>query len=135
MGLLQPLTLPDHCWEQVSHYLITGLPKTPRGHDATVTIVDRLSKRILIVPTSSTIDAMALVSDHGPRFTSNVWKALFKRLGTNLNMSTSHHPQTDGQTERANRTVEDMLRAYVAPFQTDWDEHLVAAEFAHNNSV
>jgi len=50
-------------------------------------------------------------------------------------MSTSHHPQTDGQTERANRTVEDMLRAYVAPYQTDWDEHLVAAEFAYNNSV
>jgi len=50
-------------------------------------------------------------------------------------MSTSHHPQTDGQTERANCTIEDMLRAYVAPHQSDWDEHLIAAEFAYNNSV
>ena len=50
-------------------------------------------------------------------------------------MSTAHHPQTDGQSERANRTVEDMLRAYVAPYQQDWDEHLVAAEFAYNNSI
>jgi putative transposase len=46
-------------------------------------------------------------------------------------MSTSHHPQTDGQTERANRTIEDMLRAYVAPHQPDWDEHLIAAKFAY----
>ena len=50
-------------------------------------------------------------------------------------MSTSHHPQTDGQTERANRMIEDMLKAYVAPHQSDWDEHLIAAEFAYNNSV
>ena len=50
-------------------------------------------------------------------------------------MSTSHHPQTDGQTERANRTIEDTLRAYVAPHQSDWDKHLIAAEFAYNNSV
>ena len=50
-------------------------------------------------------------------------------------MSTSHHPQTDGQTERANRTIEDALRAFVAPHQSDWDEHLIAAEFAYNNSV
>jgi len=75
------------------------------------------------------------VSDRDPRFTSNFWKALCKRLGTNLNMSTSHHPQTDGQTECANRTIEDMLRAYVAPHQSDWDEHLITAEFAYNNSV
>jgi hypothetical protein len=75
------------------------------------------------------------VSDRDPRFTSNFWKALTKRLGTTLNMSTSHHPQTDGQTERANRTVEDMLRANVSPLQSDWDEHLVAAEFAYNNSL
>jgi len=50
-----------------------------------------------------------------------------------VDISTSHHPQTDGQTERANHTVEDMLRAYVSPLQLDWDEHLVAAEFAYNN--
>ena len=50
-------------------------------------------------------------------------------------MSTAYHPQTDGQTERANRTLEDMLRAYVSYRQTDWDKHLTAAEIAYNNSV
>jgi hypothetical protein len=153
MGLLQPLPLPDHCWEQVSHDLVTGLPKTPRGYDIIITFVYRLSKRILLVPTTSTIDAVGyarlffnnifrhfglprvLVSDKDPCFTLNFWRALCKRLGTNLNMSTSHHPQTDGQTERANRMIEDMLKAYVAPHQSDWDEHLIAAEFAYNNSV
>jgi hypothetical protein len=58
MGLLQPLSLPDHCWEQVSHDLVTGLPKTPRGYDTIITFVDRLSKRILLAPTTSTIDAV-----------------------------------------------------------------------------
>ena len=153
MGVLQPLPLPDHCWEQVSHDLITGLPKTPRGHDAIVTFVDRLSKRVIFVPTTSNIDAAgyadlffthvfrhfglpkALISDRDPRFTSHFWKALFARLGTNLKMSTSHHPQTDGQTERANRTIEDMLRAFVSPYQQNWDEYLIVAEFAYNNTV
>eukprot|EP00955_Chlamydomonas_euryale_P021670 228934-Chlamydomonas_euryale.AAC.1 len=50
-------------------------------------------------------------------------------------MSTSNHPQTDGQTERANRTLEDMLRAFVSPHHDDWDELLVNAEFAYNDSV
>jgi len=68
-----------------------------------------------------------LVSERDPRFTSNFWKALCKRLGTSLNISTSHHPQTGGQTKCANRTNEDMLRAYVSPQQSDWHEHLIAA--------
>ena len=49
-------------------------------------------------------------------------------------MSTAFHPQTDGQTERVNRTLEDMLRQYVNPFHTDWDEHLDMAEFAINDA-
>jgi transposase InsO family protein len=56
---------------------------------------------------------LSIISDRDPRFTSKFWKALFKRLGTQLRMSTSHHPETDGQTERTNRTVEEMLRAFV----------------------
>ena len=58
MALLQPLPLPDHCWEQVSHDLVTGLPKTPRGYETMITFVDRLSKQILLVPTTSIIDAV-----------------------------------------------------------------------------
>jgi hypothetical protein len=75
------------------------------------------------------------VSDRDPRFASEFWEAVFKKTGTSLNMSTANHPQTDGQTERANRTIEEILRAYVAPRQDDWDTHLANVEFAYNDSV
>eukprot|EP00983_Pelagomonas_calceolata_P039704 1137302-Pelagomonas_calceolata.AAC.1 len=153
LGNLSPLPLPDHCWEKNTHDLITGLPLTPRGHDAIINFVDRLSKRITLVPCKSSITAehyvalffatvfrhfgmpKQLVSDRDPRFTSHFWTGLFKHLGTSLNMSIAHHPQTDGQTERANRTAEDMLRAYVSPLHNNWDEFLTPAEFAYNNSI
>ncbi|KAJ9520381.1 hypothetical protein QJQ45_000131 [Haematococcus lacustris] len=76
-----------------------------------------------------------IVSDRDPRFTSIFWQELFKLTGTHLNMSTANHPQTDGQTERANRTLEDMPRNFVSPHHDDWDQHLTAAEFAYNASV
>src|SRR5215469_18822525 len=61
-------------------------------------------------------------------------QTLFKELGTTLSMSTSFHPQTDGQTERTNRTLEKMIHAYVNYKQDNWDEYLPAAEFAYNNA-
>jgi transposase InsO family protein len=75
-----------------------------------------------------------LVSDRDPRFTSAFWQRLVQLTGTRLNMSTARHPQTDGQTERANRTLEEMLQAYVSPYQDDWDKSLSVVEFAYNNS-
>ena len=75
-----------------------------------------------------------IVSDRDSRFTSLFWKSLFKCLGTQLKMSTAFHPETDGQTERNNRTLEQMLRIFVNYKQNDWDQHLAAAEFAYNNS-
>jgi len=77
----------------------------------------------------------SIVSDRDARFTSSFWRSLWKLLGTELRMSTAYHPQTDGQTERENRTLEDMLRAFVDYRQRDWDEYLVSAEIACNNSV
>ena len=76
-----------------------------------------------------------IISDRDARFTSMFWKSLWKLLGTKLNMSTAYHPQTDGQTERTNRTLEEMLRAYVNYQQSDWDDYLISAEIAFNNSV
>ena len=114
---------------------------------------NKLTKLIIVVPTTVNIDGAGcaqlffehvfrhhglpkvIVSDRDPRFTGQFWKTLFALTGTRLNMSTSNHPQTDGQTERVNRVIEEMLRAYVAPHQDDWDEHLVAVEFAYNSSV
>lgn len=153
MGLLQPLPIPQKRWSSVSMDLITQLPPTKAGHTAIVVFVDRLTKMIICEPTTDNVTAQQLatifyravfrfhgiptsiVSDRDPKFTSEFWRAYHKRLGTKLNMSTSRHAQTDGQTERANQTLEDMLRAYVSPYHDDWDEHLVAAEFAYNDSV
>src|SRR6266511_685843 len=116
-------------------------------------MVDRLSKRDHFEPTVTTATApdtaklffssifrlhglpRAIVSDRDSKFTSRFWQELFRLLGVKLAMSTAFHPQTDGQTERANRTLEDMLRAFVNYRQTNWDECLPAAEFAYNNSL
>jgi len=151
-GLLQPLPVPERRWQQVTMDFITQLPMTKSGHDAIVVFVDKLSKMVHIVPTTTTVDAPqvakifmrevirlhgvpeSIVSDRDTRFTSSFWQELWKMLGTKLAMSTAYHPQSEGQTERANRTLEDMLRAFVSVRQDDWDDFLVASEIAINNT-
>ncbi|GKB99839.1 hypothetical protein Tco_0985976 [Tanacetum coccineum] len=75
-----------------------------------------------------------IISDRDSHFTSNFWRSLQKALGTNLDMSTTYHPQTDGQSERTIQTLEDMLRAYVIDFGSSWNRHLPLVEFSYNNS-
>ncbi|KAG3051362.1 hypothetical protein PI125_g26300 [Phytophthora idaei] len=75
-----------------------------------------------------------IVSDRGPRFTARFWQEVFTLLGTQLSMSTGDHPQTDGQTERVNRVLGDLLKSYAHSFQ-QWSDCLPMAEFAINNSV
>ncbi|GKF05346.1 putative reverse transcriptase domain-containing protein [Tanacetum coccineum] len=75
-----------------------------------------------------------VICDHDPRFASNFWRSLQKALGTNLDMSTAYHPQTDGQSERTIQTLEDMLRACVIDFGNGWVRHLPLVEFSYNNS-
>ena len=79
------------------------------------------------VPTS-------IVSDRDPLFTSGFWKGLQKALGTKLNFSTAYHPQSDGQTEHVNQTLEDLLRACVLDFGGSWEDHISLVEFSYNNS-
>jgi hypothetical protein len=152
IGLLQPLPIPDRPWQQVSLDLITQLPKSSAGNDAIVVFVDKLTKMVHYVATTTNVTAPQLsqlfmrevcrlhgvpesiLSDRDPRFTAHFWRALWAQLGTKLAMSTAYHPQTDGQTERANRTLEEMLRNYVSWRQTDWDQHLSALEMAYNNA-
>jgi hypothetical protein len=152
MGLLQPLPIPERRWQQVTMDLITQLPKSRRGNDAIVVFVDKLSKMVHYAPTRTCSDAAdiarlfidnvirlhgipeSIVSDRDTRFTSKFWKALWTRLGTKLHLSTAFHPQTDGQTERANRTLEEALRNYVNENHDDWDDHISMIEFAINNS-
>ena len=122
-------------------------------YDTILVVVDRLIKRVHFIPTTTSASApdiakiffdnifrlhglpTTIVSDRDPKFVSKFWRELLKQLGTQAAMSTAHHPQTDGQTERANRTLEDMLRAFVNYRQDNWDDCLPAAEFAYNNSV
>jgi transposase InsO family protein len=109
---------------------VTGLPETERGYDAIAVFVDRLTKYVVAVPTVTQLSAPMLaelyfdhivcswglpkvvVSDRGPQFRSSFWRSLQKHMQTRINMSTAFHPQTDGQTERANRTLEDLLTTY-----------------------
>jgi hypothetical protein len=151
-GLLQPIPIPQKRWEQITMDLIVGLPKTARGNSGIAVFVDRLSKEIKIAPISDDTTAPAIarvyfdnvfrhkglsrviISDRDPRFTSNFWRTLFRLLGTKLSFSTAFHPETDGQTERVNRVVEEALRPYVNARHTDWDLYLTPVEFAYNNS-
>jgi len=152
IGLLQPLPIPERPWQQVSMDLIVALPTSKSGHDAIVVFVDKLTKMVHYAPCKTNITAPqlaevamrevirlhgvpeSLLSDRDPRFTAHFWRALWDQLGTKLTMSTAYHPQTDGQTERANRTLEEMLRSFVNWRQNDWDQHLSTLEMAINNA-
>ncbi|GJP33625.1 hypothetical protein CLOM_g18142 [Closterium sp. NIES-68] len=76
-----------------------------------------------------------LISDRDPKFTSKFWKELMSLLGTKLAMSSAYHPQTDGQTERLNQIVEQLLRAACMDEISKWDLHLPVLEFAYNNAT
>ncbi|GJV74091.1 putative reverse transcriptase domain-containing protein [Tanacetum coccineum] len=125
-GLLQQPEIPVWKWERITMDFITKLPRTPSGYDSIWVIVDRLTN-LDGVPVS-------IILDRDPRFTSRFWRSLQKSLGTNLDMSTAYHPETDGQSERTIQTLEDMLRACVIDFGSGWDKHLPLAEFSYNNS-
>jgi hypothetical protein len=151
-GLLQPLPIPNQPWESVGFDLITELPRTKKGHTAVAVWVCRLTKQIHVAACRTTVTAvelaelfyanvvryhgipLSIVSDRDPRFTSNFWKALWALMGTKLQMSTAYHPQSDGQTERVNQTLESMLRSYVNNELNNWDDYLITAEIAMNNA-
>jgi transposase InsO family protein len=152
-GTPQAMPIPDAPWDSVSMDFITKLPQsTKQRYDTVLVFVDRLTKYVILVPTVEAIGAKgvgtlfvkhvyadhglprSLVTDRDTRFTAKFWKAVMKKLGIKQLMSTAYHPQTDGQTERANRIIEEMLRAYVGPTQTDWATWLPVVQFAINNS-
>jgi hypothetical protein len=152
-SLLQPLPIPDVPWKSVSMDFITQLPETRRGHDAILVFVDRLTKMVHFAPTRTDVSAEGVaqlfmehvirlhgcpkdvVSDRDARFTSRFWKAIMRLCGTRMSMSSAFHPESDGQTERVNRTLEQTLRMFVSPAQDDWDDLLPAVEFACNSAV
>ncbi|GJU23378.1 putative reverse transcriptase domain-containing protein [Tanacetum coccineum] len=151
-GLLVQPVIPVWKWENITMDFVTKLPKTSSGQDTIWEIVDRLTKSAHFLPLKET-DSMEkltrqylkkvvlrhgvpvlIISDRDSKFTSHFWKSLNEALGTQLNMSTAYHPQTDGQSERTIQTLEDMLRACVIDFGKVWDRHLPLVEFSYNNS-
>ena len=149
-GLLQCLSIPSRRWSHVSLDLITALPKTQSGHDAILTLVDTVSKMAHFIPTTTTVTAegvvslladrlvryhglpQALISDRDPRFTSEVWELFCKRFLINRRLSSAWHPESDGQTERVHRTIEQVLRTYLQSDESAWEDLLPAAELAYN---
>jgi hypothetical protein len=75
-----------------------------------------------------------IMSDRGSQFVARFWKELPASLRTHLIHSSAYHPQTDGQTERVNQILEDMLRSCVLEHQGSWDKHLPLAELSYNNN-
>lgn len=154
-GLLQPLPTPEQRWQDISMDFVTSLPVSD-NRNAICTLVDRLTKERHYAPCTAadegtsveaTVDILlnyifrthglpnSIVSDRGPQFVSSVWKVLCDRLQIKATLSTAFHPETDGQTERANQDVERQLRTYCSYLQDDWVRWLPIAEFADNNAI
>jgi transposase InsO family protein len=126
---------------------IVGLSCTRDGHDSIWVIVDRLTKvaHFILVKTTYTGARLAelyisrivclhgvpkkIVSDRGTQFTSRFWQKLYELI-----FSSTYHPQTDGQTQRINQVLKDMLRACALKHGGSWDKSLPFAEFSYNNS-
>jgi transposase InsO family protein len=99
-------------------------------------LMDRLTKVAHFIPVKTTYSGVPkkIVSDRGARFTLRFWERLHESLDTQLRFSSAYHPQTDGQTERVNQILEDMLRACALQYGRSWDKSLPYAEFSYNNS-
>ncbi|GJZ89269.1 putative reverse transcriptase domain-containing protein, partial [Tanacetum coccineum] len=127
--LVQP-KIPEWKWD-ITMDFVTKLPKTSEGYDTIWVIIDRLTKSAIFTPMRETdhMDKLAripvsIICDRDPRFASNFWRSLQNYLGTNLDMSTVYHPQTDRQSERTIQTLEDMMRACIINFGKGWVNHL-----------
>lgn len=149
--MLQPLPIPDGPWQAISMDFIEGLPKS-EGFNAILVVVDRFTKVSHFLPlkhpfTTASVAKIFLntvvrlhgiplfiVSDRDKIFTSAFWKELFRIWGTELQMSTTYHPQTDGQTERVNQCLEMYLRCVVHDAPTKWASWLPQAEFWYNTT-
>lgn len=151
-GLLHPLPIPLDRFDDISMDFVGPLPKSC-GYDMLLVITDRLTGYMKAEPTVQTVTAKGvaelfhrtwyrqfrlpktIVSDRDKLFLSHFWRELHRILGIKIQLSTSYHPETDGATERANKTVIESIRQYVNQRQTDWASHLTHVESVFNNSI
>ena len=157
-GLLQSPSLPERAWSKVALDFIVKLPKSKEPltgveYDSILVVVEYLTKYTYLLPYKEAAKAEDLayvflktiisqhgtpeeiVSDRGTVFTSQFWQSLTDLMGIKHKLSTSYHPQTDGQTERTNQTTEQYLRCYVNHEQNNWVQLLPMAQFAFNNNA
>ncbi|GKA52977.1 RNA-directed DNA polymerase [Tanacetum coccineum] len=152
-GLHTPLSVPVALWEDVSLDFVLGLSRTMRAKDYVMVVVDRFSKMARFVPCSKMFDASqvarlyfaeivklhgvlkTLTFDRDVKFVTHFWRTLWTRLGSKLQFNSSHHPQTDGQTELVNRSLGNLLLSLIGDNAKLWDLILPQAEFAYNRSV
>ena len=151
LGMLQPLPVPEHAWQVVSLDFIEGLPKSAT-FNCILVVVDKFSKYSHFVPLSHPFTTMdvaeaymqfihklhglpqSLISDRDRIFTSTLWTTLFKLASTQLRLSSSYYPQTDGQTECVNQCLETFLRCFVHACPSQWSRWLALAEYWYNTS-
>lgn len=151
-GLLHGMPIPQRPWQSIAMDFVGPFPKSG-GYDYLWVVICRLTSSVHLIPTVTKVKASELawmyvrdivrlhgvadsiVSDRDSKFTSAFWTEVQRLLGTKLLMSTAFHPQTDGSTERANRSVVQVLRAVVKPDQKDWVDKLPMVEFALNSSI
>lgn len=152
-GLPLAIETPARPWDVICMDFIGPLPRTAVGNNAAMVVIDKLTRYtyyIAMRTTSTAQDVFALldrfvlserglpskiISDRDSRFTSHFWEALWDGMGTTLKRSTAFHPQTDGSTERANRTLIEQLRSFVANDQRNWDTLLPQLQQATNDAV
>lgn len=148
-GLLHPLPIPGRPWSHISMDFISGLPVSA-GNTVILVIVDRFSKACRFIPLPKLPSApetaevvcqyvfrtfglpLDVVSDRGPQFTSQFWKAFCKLIGAKVSLSSGYHPQSNGQTERINQDLETTLRCLASSNPSSWSRYVMWAEYAHN---
>lgn len=149
-GLLQPLPIPSRPWSHIALDFVTGLPPS-QGNTTIVTIIDRFSKSAHFIALPKLPSALEtahiltehvfrlhgipsdIVSDRGPQFISQVWKEFCKSFGISVSLTSGFHPQSNGQTERANQDLESTLRCVTHKNPTTWSSHLSWVEYSHNS--
>ena len=152
MGALHPSHIPSCPFETVSLDLITELPSSgEEKYTAVLVIVDKLTKFSLFIPTHDTLTqegfarlfvervvhiyrmSHRIIADRDKQWVTGFWKTVVALHGSKMALFSSHHPQTDGQTEILNATIEQMLRAYVSKDCSSWAAWLSVLEFAYNS--
>ena len=146
------MDVPQMKWECLSMDFITGIPKVAGNFDSIFVVVEELTKVSHLISTQTTTSALdidqffvreivrlhriptCMIGDRDAKFTSNFWRAMFQSLSTLVNLSLSYHPDIDGQTERVNQVIEDMLRAYYGQQPQLWLKFLPLVEFDYNSS-